>query len=91
MKMLSIVVVFAGLPPCSQLLVDKLAGGSLKLVAVCGNSPMVKEWLEAKALALAIVPRMEDLPPGTAAPKTARDWFQREFEIITPETAGRLQ
>jgi len=84
------VVVFAGLPPCSQPLVDKLAARSLKLVAVTGYGPTLRRWLDSKVLALAVAPRMEDLPAGTPAPKTAQEWFQREFEIITPETVGRL-
>ena len=83
-------MVFAGLPPCSQTLVDKLTARSLKLVAVCGYGPTVRRWLESKALAIAVVPRMEELPAGTPAPKTTREWFQREFEIVTPETVGRL-
>ena len=83
------IVVFGGLPPCSQALAEKLNAGSLKAVAVCGYGPTVRRWLESKALAIAVVPRMEDLPAGTPAPKTPQEWFQREFEIITPETVGQ--
>jgi hypothetical protein len=83
-------VVFAGLPPCSQPLVDKLTASSMKLVAVCGYGPTVRRWLESKALAIAVVPRIGDLPAGTPAPRTTREWFEREFEIITPETVGQL-
>ena len=83
------IVVFGGLPPCSQSLAEKLNAGSLKAVAVCGYGPTVRRWLESKTLAIAVVPRMEDLPTGTPAPKTPREWFQREFEIITPETVGQ--
>jgi hypothetical protein len=84
------VVIFAGLPPCSQPLVDTLSARSLKLVAVCGYGPTVRRWLESKLLAIAVVPRIGDLPAETPAPRTTREWFQREFEIITPETIGRL-
>jgi hypothetical protein len=84
------IVVFAGLPPCSQPLVDKLAAGPMRLVAVCGYGPTVRRWLESKALAIAVVPRMEELPPGTAAPRTTREWFEREFQIVTPESVGKL-
>lgn len=84
------VVVFAGLPPCSQPMVDKFTSSSLKLVAVCGYGPTVRSWLESKALAIAVVPSMEELPAGTPAPKTTREWFAREFEIVTPETLGRM-
>jgi hypothetical protein len=84
------VVVFAGLPPWSQALKDKLSARSQRLVAVCGYGPNVHRWLESKALAIAVVPRLSELPAGTPEPKTTREWFQREFELITPETVGRL-
>ena len=86
----TVFVIFAGLPPYSQPLLDKLAARSLKMVAVCGYGPEVRRWLDAKALAMAIVPRFEDVPANTPPPKTTREWFQREFEIVTPETVGRL-
>ncbi len=83
-------LVLAGLPPYSQTLVDGLTARSQKLMAVCGYSANVRRWLESKALAVAVVPRFNDLPAGTPAPKTGRDWFQSEFEMITPDSVGRL-
>ena len=83
-------VVFAGLPPFSQELAAKLAARSLKLLAVCGYSPNVRHWLEARTLAVAVVPRSDDLPAAASAPKTAADWFDREFQIVTPENVGRM-
>lgn len=82
-------VIFAGMPPFSQAFVDKLTARSAKLIAICSYTAEVRRWLESKVLAVAIVPRFADLPPGTPAPKTARDWFQREYELLTPETLGR--
>jgi len=82
-------LILAGMPPYSPALVDKLTARSLKLIAVCGYTADVRRWLESRALAVAIVPRFGDLPPGTPAPKSAQDWFQREFELLTPETLGR--
>jgi len=70
--------------------VDRLRARSLQLVAVCGYGPTLRRWLESKALAIAVVPRIGELPAGTPAPKTTREWFQREFEIITPESVGRM-
>ena len=83
-------VVFAGLPPWSPALAEKLSARSLKLVAVCGYGPNVRRWLESKALTLAVVPRFDDPPAGTAAPKTAKDWFEREYQLVTPESVGLL-
>ena len=82
-------VVFAGLPPLSPRGIEKFTGRSLKLMVVCGYGENLKRLLQARVVSSAVVPRFDDLPPGTPAPKTARDWFQREFELLTPETMGR--
>mgnify|MGYP001577986432 FL=1 len=83
-------LVLAGLPPFSQPLADKLTARSVKLLAVCGYSADVRRWLESKALAVAIVPRFDDPPAGTPAPKTAKDWLDREYQLVTPETLSLL-
>ncbi len=83
-------LVLAGLPPFSQPLAEKLTVRSVKLLAVCGYSADVRRWLESKALAVAIVPRFDDPPAGTPAPKTAKDWLDREYQLVTPETIGLL-
>jgi hypothetical protein len=81
-------VIFAGMPPLSARGIEKFAGRSLKLMAVCGYGSTLKQLLQARVVSLAVVPRFADLPPGTPEPKTAQDWFQREFELLTPETVG---
>jgi len=83
-------VVFAGLPPLSPPLAEKLTARPLKLLAVCGYGTTVRRWLEAQVLAAAVVPRFGELPPGTSAPKTAKDWFSQEFELLTPESLAQL-
>jgi hypothetical protein len=83
-------VIFAGLPPPSPPVSEKLSARPLKLLAVCGYGPHVRRWLETGALAVAVVPRFGELPPGTPAPQTVKDWFEREFEMLTPESVGRL-
>lgn len=83
-------VVVAGLPAFSQPLMGQLAARSLKLASISGLSSNLRRWLEAKALAFAVVPRASDTPDAASSPKTARDWFQREFEIVTPETVGQV-
>lgn len=85
-----IFVVLAGLPPAAPSLVDKLNARSAKLVGVCGSTADVKRWLASKVLAVVVVPRFDDLPPGTPSPQTARDWFDREYLLVTPETAQLL-
>ena len=83
-------VIFAGLPPLSPRGIEKFAGRSLKLMVVCGYGENLKRLLQARVVSVAVVPRFDDLPPGTPVPKTARDWFQREFELLTPDTMGRV-
>lgn len=83
-------VILAGLPPYSGELAGRITARSLKVVAVCGYGPNVKQWLGSKALVLAVVPQTRDGAGPATAPKTARDWFDREFQIVTPETVGSM-
>jgi len=83
-------VVFAGLPHYSQALAGKVNQRSVKLVAVCGYRGDVRRWLESKALAIAVVPRFDDPPANAPAPNTPKAWFDREFQMFTPETLSRL-
>lgn len=82
-------VIFAGLPPFSPQGIEAFVGRSLKLFVVCGYGDNLKRWLQSSVVSLAVVPRFADQPPGTPAPKSARDWFQQEFELLTPENLGR--
>ena len=41
--------------------------------------------LSGYALAEAVVPRLDAAPVETSAPKTAREWFQREFQLLNAE------
>jgi hypothetical protein len=86
----NVLVVFAGLPACSQDLVERVSSRSLKVVAVCGYGPIVRKWLESKALSLAVVPRFDDPPAGTPPPKTPKDWFDREYQFVTPADLSQL-
>ncbi len=83
-------LILAGMPPLTDVVVAKVKARSLKLIAVCGYSGHVKRWLESQALAVVVVPRFGDLPAGTPEPKSARDWFDREYQLFTPATLGQL-
>ena len=82
------VVILAGLPELSDNLIQKIRTNSLTVIAVCGYSANVKHWLEAGALARAVVPRPGDPPPAT--PKSAREWFDREYLLVSPDSLSRL-
>jgi len=83
-------VIFAGLPGWSQELADKVSSRSLQVVAVCGYGPNVRRWLETKSLAIAVVPRLDDPPASAAAPKTPKDWFDREYQMVTPANLAQM-
>lgn len=81
-------VVFAGLPPLSPAITEKLKVHPVKLLAVCGYSLNTKAWLQAGYLAAAVVPRFTEIPPGSPDPKTTQEWFAREFVMLTPDAAS---
>jgi hypothetical protein len=84
-------VIFSGLPPYSHLLAEKVAARSLILMAVCGYNAEVRRWIESKALAVAVVPRFDDpAATGKRTPKSAQEWFECEFQLVTIETLGSL-
>jgi hypothetical protein len=83
-------VIFTTLPSYSTALADKLKAHSLTLVAVGGYDGNVRRWLESHALALTVVPRITPSVAGAFAPKTAREWFDSEYQLVTPENVGSL-
>jgi hypothetical protein len=58
-----------------------------KLVAETHSPEKLANLLEKKILLSAIVPRYEFPAPGPRKPKTSRQWFDRYFQILSPETA----
>ncbi|HNQ73451.1 MAG TPA: hypothetical protein PKN95_07595 [Verrucomicrobiota bacterium] len=85
-----VLLVFAGLPAWSQDLAGKISARSLKVVAVCGYGDNVRRWLESGSLALAAVPRFDAPPENVPAPQPPRDWFDREFLMVRPDTVSQL-
>ena len=83
-------LILTGMPPFSPAVVEKVNARSLRLIAVCGYSANLKRWLESKAVAVAVIPRFGELPAGTQPPTTPKDWFDQEYQMITPETLSQL-
>lgn len=85
-------VSFIGAPTLSK---DDLTGLPKKLpriVAVCGlgfRGPGLKSALESKIVQVAIVSRITPMTESREA-ANAREWFDRCFQIITPEFAVSL-
>jgi len=57
-----------------------------KIVAETHSPEKLVGLLDKKILVSAIVPRFEFPAPGPRKPKTGREWFDRYFQIITPDS-----
>jgi len=58
-----------------------------KFIAEAHSPEKLVHLLEKKILLSAIVPRFEFPAPGPRKPETSRQWFDRYFQILSPETA----
>jgi hypothetical protein len=58
-----------------------------KFIAETHSPEKLTKLLEKKVLLCAIVPRFEFPAPGPRKPETSRQWFDRYFQVISPETA----
>jgi len=58
-----------------------------KFIAETHSPEKLVNLLEKKILLSAIVPRFEFPAPGPRKPQTSRQWFDRYFQILSPETA----
>jgi hypothetical protein len=57
-----------------------------KFIAETHSPERLTKLLEKKVLLSAIVPRFEFPAPGPHKPETSRQWFDRYFQVISPET-----
>lgn len=57
-----------------------------KLIAETHSPEKLVNLLDKKILVSAVVPRFEFPAPGPHKPHTAREWFDRNFQIITPDS-----
>ena len=87
------VVSFVGFPVLDDAQITAFKSRSLKCVAVYTAGPQAgphyKKLLTSKVLEVAVLPRLE--PPANAAPGSspARDMFNRQYQLVTPETADK--
>lgn len=58
-----------------------------KLVAVARSPKRLEALFQRRLLHTALVPRFHFPAPGPAEPLTASDWFERQFEVVTPDQA----
>lgn len=75
-----VIVSFVGLSTLTNLEKDLLK--RVKLAVASGNDAAYKELLRAGFLRVAVVPRTDPPPENAADPRTLREWFERDYEII---------
>jgi len=79
------IVSFVGAPPVSDIDLQELK--SLPKVVAETHSPEKLTLLfKKKVLLAAIVPRFEFPAPGPRKPQTGRQWFERYFQILVPDS-----
>jgi hypothetical protein len=84
------IVSLVGLSPLTDQETRMLKQNATKLVVASGYDGTYKQLLQTRVLQLAIIPRSENPPETAAKPRTTRDWFDRDYEIVTPNTAASL-
>jgi len=79
------IVSFVGAP---ELTIEEIAQMKVppKFIAETHSPEKLAALVEKKILLSAIVPRYEFPAPGPRKPKTERQWFDRYFQILSPDT-----
>jgi hypothetical protein len=85
-----VVVYFVDLPPIAGPDLAILKQKGVKLMAVSSLRPNYKALLKGGTLHAAIVPRWDPAPNAAKKPKTAQDWFDQTYKLVTPEDADSL-
>jgi hypothetical protein len=83
------VVLFIGFPMLPPSELNALKAGKTKFIVISAALPGYRELLSAGIIQLAIVPKPGTASEETADPKNLRDWFAREYQIVTPAAAER--
>jgi hypothetical protein len=80
------IVSFIGAPELSEQELAQMKTAP-KFIAETHSPEKLVNLLEKKVLLSAVVPRYEFPAPGPRKPETSRQWFDRYFQILSPETA----
>ncbi len=86
---LGAVVMFCGFPPLAAQDYTVLKQSGVKVVVASGYMSIYRKLLEAKLIELAIIPRFETAA-ASKPPRTLRDWFDQDFQVITAANVGSL-
>jgi len=86
-----VLVSFVGAPRLSAENIRELPARRPKLVVVRGgDAKITRKLLEQGVVDGAVLPRAEP-PSSDRPPKTAREWFDKYYLFITPETVSQLR
>ncbi len=86
------VVSFVGVPRMSE---DDFAQAASakkwpKFIAEVRQADKLRALFEKKVMDAAIVSRFQFPAPGPEKTRTAQDWFQKRYQIVTPQNAESL-
>ena len=79
------IVSFVGAPELSNEELEQMKSVP-KFIAEAHSPEKFRNLLEKKILLAAIVPRYEFPAPGPRKPTTGRQWFDRYFQVLRPES-----
>ncbi len=83
------IVSFVGAPDITEQELTELKK-SPRFLAEARSPDHLPKLFEKKLLQVAIVSRFSFPAPGPIAPKTTQEWFDKRYQIITPELAANL-
>lgn len=86
----SAIVFFADLPIPTDEELETITATPPKIILVCSDPFGPKKLMEIQLVQLAICPRVDDPSPSREDPQNLRDWFNRFYQIVTPEKAAAL-
>jgi len=85
------IVSFVGAPNLSESDLAELKNTGLpKFIAESGSAAKLKRLFDKKVLQVAIVRRYQFPAPNKDEPRTAREWFEKRFQIVTADSAASL-
>lgn len=87
---LGAVVLFCGFPPLGLQDYETLKQSGAKVVVVSGYLPAYRKLLEGQLMHVAIVPKFDQSAAPAQEPKTLREWFERDYQVVTADSTATL-
>ena len=78
------IVSFVGVPPLSAEHSAELKAKRIKIVVVSDRDPWLPDLLQAGAIQLAVVPRVQPTSQSGKKDGAARNWFNDNYELLVP-------